>query len=105
MPFIVLFHEVFDKFAKAVKKLERWNELVDLEILLVARGRSAFLVHWFGSLIPLDGSSVRIAIVNFEALRRRYSLVMSKRRSKLSEGPSMLEPLADISGSFAGAAV
>lgn len=105
MPLIVLLQDVFQKFTKAVKSLEHWNELVDLEVLLVARARSAFLVHWFGSLIPLDGSGVRIAIVNLEALRQRYSLVMSKRRSGLSEGPSVLEPAADIAGSLMGAAL
>jgi hypothetical protein len=105
MPLIVLLQDVFQKFTRAVKSLEHWSELVDLEVLLVARARSAFLVHWFGSLIPLDGSSVRIAIVNLEALRQRYSLVMSRRRSGLSEGPSVLEPAAGIVGSLAGAAL
>ena len=103
MPLMVLLQDVFQKFTKSVKDLDPWNELVGLEALLVARARSAFLVHWFGSLIPLDGSSVRIGIVNLEALRQRYSLVMSKRRSQLSEGPSVLEPMAGIAGNLAGA--
>src|SRR5258708_3767854 len=105
MPLIMLMKDLFHQFERAAKRLDKWNQLVDLEALLIARGRAAFLVHWFGTSIPTDGFNLRVAIVNLEQLRRRYTRIMSTRRSQLSEGPSLLEPLSGMAGAFAGAAL
>ena len=84
-------------------RLATWNELVELEALLVARARSAFLVRWFGPGLPLAGSRLRIAIVNLPALRARYHALEAATRPPEGEGLDIVPPLAVMFGNLAGA--
>src|SRR5262249_48668206 len=77
-----------------------WNELVELGALLVARARSAFLVRWFGTSLPLAGSKLRIAIDNLPALRARYQALEAATRTPEPEGLDIIQPLAGMVGGF-----
>ncbi|NJL29260.1 MAG: hypothetical protein HC897_15950, partial [Thermoanaerobaculia bacterium] len=79
-----------------------WNELVELEALLVARARGAFLVRWFGTGFPLNGSRLRIAIANLPALRARYLALEAQTRTPEGEGLDIVQPLATLFGGVAG---
>lgn len=83
-------------------RVSAWNELVELEALLVARARSAFLVRWFGTSLPLAGSKLRIAIDNLPALRARYQALEAATRTPEVEGLDVVQPLAGVFGSFLG---
>lgn len=103
MPMALLLTEVMTKIGKLLEKLEPWNQLVSLEVLLVGRARSAFLVHWFGPGIPLDGFHVRIAIANMEALERRYRAVMDEtHRPQVQNTPDLVAPIAGMAGQLVG---
>jgi hypothetical protein len=101
MPIALLLQATFKSLDKGTRLLEHWNQLVEIEILLIGRARSAFLIHWFGRSLPLEGSSLRIAIQNLGALRQRYQDVRSAPPA-LSSGPNLLEPLAGLGGTLIG---
>ena len=99
MPMALLLQKQFKVFNKGARSLTPWIELVRLEGLLIARARSAFLVHWFGSGVPLQGLYLRIAIHNLDELRERYREVTAQVRPR-SSGPNLTEPLAGLAGTI-----
>jgi len=96
-----MLQDIFGKFSHWVKRLEKWNQLVSLEETLVGRGRSAFLVHWFGPSIPLQDSHLRVYIANFEELRSKYNAI-KKASAFDADKPSLLEPAAGFAGTLLG---
>ncbi len=103
MPVALLLQTVIKNLASGAKKLAPWGKMAVIEELLIDRARGAFLVHWFGASLPLEGLSIRIAIANLDQLSARYDLVLAERNRRLvSAGPNLLEPLAGLSGMIAG---
>jgi hypothetical protein len=101
MPIALLLEETTLAFRFGAKKLDPWSHLVAVEELLIDRARSAFLVRWFGSGIPLRGSYLRIAVDNLVALRNQYLLAKASVEAELS-GPNLTEPLAGLAGELVG---
>lgn len=101
MPLALLLQEVGKTLERGSSRISNWNQLVELESLLVARARSAFLVHWFGYGIPVSGLNLRGYIVNLDELEARYRL--AKRSVATSQrGPNLSEPLAGMAGTIVG---
>lgn len=101
MPLALLLQETFAKFGKGAPRLNDWVVLVELEDLLLERVRSAFLVHWYGPILPLAGRTLRVAIHNIAELRARYQRVRAGMPAD-REGPNLAEPLATIAGTLGG---
>jgi hypothetical protein len=101
MPIALLLQETFQELGRGARTLEPWNQLVTLEARLIGRARSAFLVTWFGTRLPLEGTALRIAIANLDALRQRFQDVRAAAPA-LSSGPNLLEPLAGLGGTLVG---
>lgn len=101
MPLVLLLKDITKAFADGAKKLRQWSEMAFLEELVLQRARSAFLVYWFGTSIPLYGMRVRVAISNLDALRDRYRGVVHGRRMQ-PRGLNLTEPLAGLAGTMAG---
>ena len=101
MPLALLLEETFAAFKKGAEKLSPWNRLVLAEGLLVDRARGAFITRWFGTGVPLYGLSVRIAMVNVEALRRRYEAARAATPGA-GGGLNLTEPLAGLAGQLGG---
>ena len=102
MPLALLLQATFGVFKEGADKLDPWNQIVTMELVLLDRVRSAFLVHWFGPHLPLQGQQLRIAIANLDALRARYQAVKSATPAA-SGGLNLTEPLAGLAGQMLGA--
>jgi hypothetical protein len=100
MPLALLLQKTIKALSTGVKQLDNWNQLVQLEQLLIGRARSAFLVHWFGTPLPLHGAHLRVVISNIAALQSRYQAI--RAANSQAGGPNLLKPLAGMSGSLAG---
>ncbi len=100
MPLALMIQDFLQKMDRELKKLDGWNQLVQWEAVLVGRARGAFLTHWFGTHLPLDGHNPRIWIVNIEELKQQRDAI--KRTDSLRGGPNLLEPLAGLAGLLAG---
>ncbi|MBZ4373786.1 hypothetical protein [Corallococcus sp. AS-1-6] len=119
MPMSLLLHEVLgplvedsgrtlsfstlalDRARRGLTRLDPFNRLVALEETLIARARSAFLVHWFGTGLPTSGLALRVSIANIDSLRRRYQAVLSATRPD-DRGLNLTEPLLGLVGNLAG---
>ena len=97
MPIALLLHEVLSPLAMAGPVLERWQAMLRVEALVVARARGAFIVHWFGPRLPAAGGRLLVGIQNIAALTEQY------RRARAASvagdtGPNLTEPLASLAG-------
>jgi hypothetical protein len=101
MPLALLLQKQVAVLEKGAKKLGPWAELAYLEELLIDRARSAFLVHWFGSRLPLSGLNLRVAIENLDDLRARY-LEVTRSVQPPPSGLNLTEPLAGLVGTLFG---
>ena len=83
--------------AETARQLANWERLAPLEEQILRRGRGAFLVRWFGPLVPEKRLGLHIGIFNIEELKGRYELV---RRSMPSRATALnlTGPLAGIAG-------
>jgi hypothetical protein len=103
MPLALLLQGVIKTISKGAKQLTPWAMMAYLEELLVDRARGAFMVHWFGSSLPLEGLQIRIAIANLDELRMRFNEVLAERnRRTTATGLNLLDPLAGLAGTVAG---
>ncbi|MBV9788463.1 MAG: hypothetical protein JOZ51_09845, partial [Chloroflexi bacterium] len=101
MPLALLLQQTFTALARSARPFNDWIVLVELEDLLLERVRSAFLVHWFGPLLPLEGRTLRVSIANIGALRARYQMLRAGMRPD-QPGVNLTEPLAGLAGTFGG---
>ncbi|HEY3079214.1 MAG TPA: hypothetical protein VGM69_04845 [Chloroflexota bacterium] len=101
MPLALLLDRAVAALRRGADRLAPWNQIVALEELLLDRARGAFLVNWFGTRLPLNGSSPRVAIANLDELRVRYQRVRAAS-APAAEGINLTEPLAGWIGSFMG---
>src|SRR5258708_794059 len=104
MPIGLLLQETVFTFRWGAFHLEPWSHLVRTEELLIDRARSAFLVHWFGPDLPLNGFYVAVVIDNLRELRERYFAVASALAPEPA-GPNLLTPLSGLVGEIAGIAL
>lgn len=103
MPLALLLHEVSRELSKGANMLVPFQRLVVAEEILLGRAKSAFVVHWFGSGLPLAGSGLRVAIDNLDALRARHQAVRAAAASRdRGFGPNLTEPLAGMAGMLVG---
>jgi hypothetical protein len=103
MPLALLLQGMIKTIAKGAKKLAPWAAMAYLEELLIDRARGAFLVHWFGTGLPLEGLQIRMAIANLDELRMRFNEALAERNRRLTAtGPNLLDPLAGLAGTVAG---
>lgn len=101
MPVALLLKNVLTTLRTAGTALAPWNDIVPLETTVVARARGAFLVHWFGSRLPLDGLTVRMYVTNTDALARRFDLANRSVPSSPG-GPNLFGPILGFAGQLAG---
>ncbi|MGH9279371.1 MAG: hypothetical protein ACRD12_14855 [Acidimicrobiales bacterium] len=88
---------------KSTRRLSRWEGLTDSFALVATRLRSAWLVRWFGTRLPVAGITLRITIVNIAALRSRWAQIGAGRRQRGEPiGPNLTEPLLGMGGALAG---
>lgn len=75
-----------------------------LEEQILRRARGAFLVHWFGTSVPVRGLGLHIVIGNVAALKRRY---LQAKRSMPGAAPelNLIGPLSAIGGVMLGMAM
>jgi hypothetical protein len=104
MPIALLLQETVYTFRWGAYHLEPWSHLVQTEETLIDRARSAFLVHWFGARLPLNGSFLNVVIDNLKQLREHYFAV-TRAVSPEPTGPNLTEPLAGLVGEIAGIAL
>src|SRR5215510_3858566 len=93
MPLALLLRQTFDVFNEGANKLDAWNRIVSVELLLLDRVRSAFLGRWFGP---------RIALQNLDDLRARY-LEVARSIVPSADGLNLTEPLMGVAGQIVGA--
>jgi hypothetical protein len=104
MPVALLLKNMNGILKTAGNALAPWTRIVPLESTIVARARSAFLVHWFGPRIPVDGLSLKGIIVNIDALGEQRQLA-ERSLPKTSTGPNLFEPVMGLAGLVAGLAL
>lgn len=103
MPIALLLEDMMKTLRTGAAKLERWGTMALLEELLIDRARGAFMVHWFGTGIPITGLHIRIAIANLAELRARFSDVLAERNRRTTAGGiNLLEPLSGLTGMVLG---
>jgi hypothetical protein len=101
VPIALLLEEATLAFRFGAKQLSPWIHLVAVEELLIDRARSAFLVRWFGTNLPLNSFHLKVVIDNLEQLRDRYLLAKESAKGNLI-GPNLTEPLAGLTGELIG---
>lgn len=101
MPLALLLQKLTAGLAAAAKVLTPWLEIVSLESTIVERGRSAFLVHWFGTNLPFEGLSLRARIVNMSALDAQFR-VAQRSVSNSQGGPNLTSPVLGFAGMLGG---
>ncbi len=104
MPLVLFLQDTFNALKKGLKKIEKWPEMLFLEEVVIARARTAFLVKWFGTRIPMRGRHVRVGIANLAALRWQRDAILAAR-VPANTGPNLTEPLAGLTGTLAGIAL
>lgn len=105
MPLVILLRQTNQTFLKGAGTLSGWRELSFLEMLIIRRMRTAFLVHWYGRDIPTTGAHLRVAIANLDALRARYQM-LDRLQGRRTATPQMnlTEPLMGLVGAVGGLA-
>lgn len=109
MPFALLLQTTTKPIIDAADLLAPWERLAFLEMQILERARSVFLVRWFGNATPITGLSVSIGIANLDELRARVSMVVSANNALAGQtaggvtGAGLLEPLSGLAGGLAGA--
>ena len=81
MPIALLLQKPFatlPTLLAAAKGLTPWVEVLGVEAVLFARARGAFMIRWFGTSVPRDGSYVRIAIANRAELDNRLAEILGQ---------------------------
>ncbi|MFL6120428.1 hypothetical protein [Actinophytocola sp.] len=104
MPVALLLQKVLDTLRASAAALSPWTEIVTLEATIVERARSAFLMHWFGRRLPMEGLSLRARIVNIGELDRQF-LAAQRSVPTSAGGPNLTEPLLGFAGMLAGMAL
>jgi hypothetical protein len=103
MPLAILLQEHLGVLTKGVTKVARWQGATETLTLVVARLRSAYLVRWFGTPLPVAGLALRVAFVNLADLRSRWLAIGGARRGPTPAiGPSLTEPLLGMGGTLVG---
>jgi len=64
MPLAILLQERFSVLTKGLKKVERWQAAMETFTLVSERLRSAYLVAWFGTSLPVAGLQLKVAFSN-----------------------------------------
>jgi hypothetical protein len=103
VPLSLLLTQQLTILTAGAAKLARWEAITDTFALIARRLRSAFLVRWFGTALPVDGVDLRITLANLGDLRARYGLVTGPSRGGSGAGPNLTEPLLGGAGMLAGA--
>lgn len=101
MPIALLLQPTFATYKQGSTLLYPWLALVRTEELLIARARSAFLVHWFGDRLPVRDNHLQVSIANLGALRQRWESV-TRQQPDPGRGINLLEPMAGLSGTLVG---
>jgi hypothetical protein len=101
---IALLPELTATLDQTGRALAPWSRLSELEEQILRRARGAFLVHWFGTSVPVNRLNLYIAITNIAELQERYVEV---QRSMQDDDPelNLLGPLSGIAGFLVGTAV
>ena len=103
MPLALLLQGLIKTIAQGAKRLAPWAVMAEMEELLIDRARGAFIVHWFGTAVPLEGLHLRIAIANLDELRSRFNEVLAEyNRRRIPNGLNLIEPLAGMTGAIVG---
>jgi hypothetical protein len=103
MPLSLVLHATFTTWHREMRRLNDWNQLVDLEEQLLERARGAFMARWFGTALPLYMGDLRIVIANIDELRTRYQELRRQAGGGTNASElNLTEPLAGITGMLAG---
>ncbi|MEV0248479.1 hypothetical protein AB0H76_17910 [Nocardia sp. NPDC050712] len=101
MPLGLLLQKVTAALRATAAALAPWADIAGRETLIVERARSAFLLHWFGRRLPMQGLALRAHITNFGALNTQF--LAAQRAVPVSRGgPNLTEPLAGVAGMIGG---
>jgi hypothetical protein len=105
MPMSMLLTSRLGVLNRGVRKIAPWEGIADTFAIVLRRLRSAYLVHWFGTGIPISGIDLRVAIVNMADLRARWQAIGGDRppRPRPAVGPNLTEPLFGWTGMLVGA--
>lgn len=101
MPIALLLQGALLPLAGARPVLDRWQAMLRLEALLVARARSAFVVQWFGPRMTHNAGRLLVSIENIEALTQQYRQARAASLAGAT-GPNLAEPLAGLAGMGVG---
>src|SRR6266545_2999262 len=102
MPLAILLQERFSVLTEGLKKVERWQAAMETFTLVIDRLRSAYLVAWFGTPLPVAGLQLKVAFSNMDELRRRWIAIGSGRRETPAVGPNLMEPVLGMQGTLVG---
>ena len=103
MPLAILLQEQLAVLTKGVRTIARWQEATETLTLVGARLRSAYLVRWFGTPLPVAGLALRVAFANLADLRSRWLAIGGAGRGPTpATGPNLMEPLLGMGGTLFG---
>jgi hypothetical protein len=102
MPFALLLRDISTTLSAGGIALDPWSRLVAMEELLIDRARSAFLVHWFGRGLPMNGLALRVHVANIAELQAKYDEIQRAQRPE-QWGMNLLTPLQGAVGATGGA--
>ncbi len=98
---IALYPELAQTLADAASRLALWARLAPLEGQLLRRAQGAFIVHWFGPMIPEYRLNLLVAFDNMAELRAR--LVAVNGAVQQTTGLNLTRPIAAMIGTMLGA--
>lgn len=97
---IALYPELAQALVDTASRLELWARLASLEEQLLRRAQGAFLVHWFGPLIPEYRLNLHVGIANIAELKARLAAVNGAVQRSTSM--NLTRPLAAMLGTIFG---
>lgn len=104
MPLALLLHERLGVITGGMGRVASFGTIMDKATLVLRRRQGAFLHHWFGLGLPIDGLDLRVAVVNAPHLQARVRAIrgIQDRYRRSESGPNLLEPIAGMAGVLAG---
>ncbi|WP_432949902.1 hypothetical protein ACQPXM_17685 [Kribbella sp. CA-253562] len=101
MPLALLLQRMTAALTATARTLTPWIDIAAREATVVERARSAFLMHWFGRRLPMNGLALRAHIANLGELNARY--LAAQRSVPASQGgPNLTEPVLGFAGMLGG---
>jgi F0F1-type ATP synthase membrane subunit c/vacuolar-type H+-ATPase subunit K len=102
MPLALLLQDTLRPLNRGTRRLAVWADVGDRLALVGLRMRTAYLVRWFGPVLPAKGNALRVSFVNLREILARAANVRSRQQPTAVDAGMAGETAMGLVGSLAG---